>query len=53
MRRFGLTTDTSDFVARLPVCFLVRVCKVVLIWLYWLYFERTSVSMEDASCTET
>src|SRR5271156_2218080 len=51
IRKLGLTTETSDLVARLPVCFLVRVCRFVLIWLYWLYFERTSVSMEDASCS--
>ena len=51
MRRFGLTIETRDLVARLPVCLRVRVWRLVLIWLYWLYLERTSVSIDEASYT--
>ena len=31
-------------------CFLWRVVRVVLAWLYWLYLLRTSLSMLPISC---
>jgi hypothetical protein len=49
MMSLGETTETSDLVARLPVCFRVRVWRFVFRLLYWLYLARTSVSMELAS----
>jgi hypothetical protein len=45
----GETTETRDLVDRLPVCLRVRVWRFVFRLLYWLYFARTSVSMELAS----
>lgn len=46
----GGTTEMRDLVDRLPVCFRWRVCRLVRSELYWLYLERTSLSMEFASC---
>lgn len=49
MMSCGGTTETRDLVARLPVCLRVKVWRVVLRLLYWLYLARTSLSLELAS----